>query len=208
MSDLLTLENISGGYRHHRVLNALNLTISTGEVVAVVGENGVGKTTLLKAIMGLVRIDEGDKRFTNKSILRLTPDAIARQGIAYVPQTQSVFGELTIAEHFKLLGVRNIETYLSAFPDLLPKQRQQAKKLSGGQRQQLAIAFALAKKPKLLLLDEPTANIQPSIIGSMIAVLQHQHQENQLTLLFTEQNLAVVNKLAKRVVKMQKGQLS
>lgn len=207
MPDLLSLKNVALGYDAPNILTDVNLSVAAGEIVALVGQNGVGKSSLLHSIMGLLEKTAGTIQFDQQSIRGKKAYEIARLGISLVKQEHAVFADLQVAEHFTLLNSCELAANLRYFPDLLPKAKQQAKKLSGGQRQQLAIALALAKQPKLLLLDEPSANIQPSVVESMVDTLLHINQESGVAILIAEQNLSVISRLAATAYQIKAGRV-
>lgn len=207
MPDLLSLKHLSLGYDAPNILVDVNMTVAAGEVVALVGQNGVGKSSLLHSIMGLMPQTQGEVIFNQMTISGKKAYEIARLGISLVKQDHAVFADLTVAEHFALVNQRDLTANLRHFPDLLPKGKQLAKKLSGGQRQQLAIALALANEPKLLLLDEPSANIQPSVVESMVETLQQINRELGVAILIAEQNLSVISRLAASAYQIKAGRV-
>jgi urea transport system ATP-binding protein len=174
MSALLEISTIETDIGGSRILRGVSLEVNAGEVVALMGRNGVGKTTTLKSVTGLLPIRAGSITFDGQRIDRLAPDARARAGIGYVPQGRDIFPHLTIEENLRVGLVvhqrgrasdqQGLEKVFSLFPVLKEMRSRKGGVLSGGQQQQLAIARALLTKPKLLILDEPTEGIQPSII--------------------------------------------
>jgi urea transport system ATP-binding protein len=174
MSALLQLSAVEADIGGSRILRGVNLEVNAGEVVALMGRNGVGKTTTLKSITGLLSIRGGSITFEGQRIDQLAPDVRARAGIGYVPQGRDIFPHLTIEENLRVGLVvhqrgrasdqEGLEKVFSLFPVLKEMLSRKGGVLSGGQQQQLAIARALLTKPKLLILDEPTEGIQPSII--------------------------------------------
>lgn len=204
---MLNIANLALGYDAPNILTGVNLSVKAGEIVALVGQNGVGKSSLLYAIMGLMPHVSGAATFHQIDLTRKKPYEIARLGISLVRQENAVFADLTVREHFQLVNQLSLDENLRYFPDLLPKYKQRAKRLSGGQKQQLAIALALSNHPKLLLLDEPSANIQPSIVESMIETLKQVNQESGLTIILTEQNLSVIGRLSQTAYLIKAGQL-
>lgn len=207
MSTLLSLQELSIGYDAPNILTHVELSVAEGERIALVGQNGVGKSTLLRAIMGLVPEVKGQVQFAGQSLNAQNPYEIARLGIGFVPQENAVFADLTIIEHFALVNRLSLDENLKHFPDLLVKGKQQAKKLSGGQRQQLAVALALANQPKLLLLDEPSANIQPSVVESMVDTLIAINEADGVAMIVAEQNLSVISRLADKAYLVKAGNL-
>lgn len=207
MPELLSIKNFSLGYDAANILTQVNLCLNQGEIIALVGQNGVGKTALLHAIMGFLPYTAGQVYFKGNEISRKRPDQIARLGLGLVKQEKAVFTELSVAEHFTLVNRLSLAENLRYFPDLIPKAKQLAKQLSGGQRQQLAVALALANQPKLLLLDEPSANVQPSVVESMIETLDNIRRQTRLTMIIAEQNLSVIQHLADKAYLIKAGEL-
>ncbi len=182
-------------YGESRILTHLTLAAGEGQVVCIMGRNGVGKTTLLKTVMGLLTPRQGTIVFKDRNITHLPPDARARLGIGYAPQGREIFPSLTVWENL-VLGARtkrptkdSLDYVLSLFPALSQMLGKRGGDLSGGQQQQLAIARALISDPKLLLLDEPTEGIQPSIVQEIAAVLQRIKEEGKRSILLVEQYL-------------------
>ena len=171
---MLTLSNLTVSYDGSRILRGVNLTVKPGQVVCLMGRNGVGKTTTLKSIVGLVKPDAGHVKLDDTELAGLKPDARARAGLGYVPQGRDIFPHLTVEENLdigmcaqgKTSGKKEkFERIFNLFPILKDFLSRKGGMLSGGQQQQLAIARALLSRPPLLLLDEPTEGIQPSIVG-------------------------------------------
>lgn len=204
---LLQLRDVAVGYDAPNIVQQVNLSVQHGDIVALVGQNGVGKSTLLHAILRLVPQIRGTITFAGQDLSGKKPYEIAQLGIGFVKQENAVFADLSVREHFHLINRLPLSENLRYFPDLLPKAKQRAAKLSGGQRQQLAIALALANQPALLLLDEPSANIQPSVVESMITTLKAINAAAGVAIIIAEQNLSVIHHLAQRAYLMQAGQL-
>jgi branched-chain amino acid transport system ATP-binding protein/urea transport system ATP-binding protein len=212
---VLTVAGLSAGYQAGSdVLQGLSFTLAEGETVALMGRNGMGKTTLLRAIMGHLRIGAGRIGFRGHEIAGGRPFEISNLGIAYVPQGREVFGSFTVEENL-LLGVlgkpgleaRVPERLFAWFPILAERRSQKAGTLSGGEQQQLAIARALIGQPRLLLLDEPSEGIQPSIVQSLGITLREIAAAERLTMLLVEQNLDLVLRLAGRCLFIENGRL-
>lgn len=208
---MLAINGVEVFYGESRILTRLSLAVDEGQVVCVMGRNGVGKTTLLKTIMGLVAPRQGTVAFDGHDITRLTPYARARLGIGYVPQGRDIFPLLSVQENL-VLGARkkrpskaSVDYVLSLFPALTRMLGKRGGDLSGGQQQQLAIARALISDPKLLLLDEPTEGIQPSIVQEIAAVLQRIKQERKRSILLVEQYLEFARSICDHFYVMEKG---
>ena len=193
------------------VLHGLSLTVGRAEAVAVMGRNGVGKSTLLRSIVGLVKPSAGSVEVDGHAIAGAPPHRIARLGIGYVPQGRGIFPKLTVKENL-ILGTRAVgkegridEQVFAYFPILQERLRQIGGTLSGGEQQMLAIARALCGQPKVLLLDEPSEGIQPSIVKLLVALLPRIRSEAGLTVVIVEQNLDLAQHTADRFVFMDKG---
>tara|TARA_R110000868_G_scaffold48854_3_gene158082 strand:- start:2284 stop:2997 length:714 start_codon:yes stop_codon:yes gene_type:complete len=217
MSALLEIAGLSSAYGQSRVLWDVDLTLERGQVMALIGRNGVGKTTLLHTIMGTRPVTGGTLHFDGRDMTAMPAHGRARAGIGFVPQGRHVFPQLTVME--------NLETGLSALAgrgkrgaqvpqhifDLFPKlwdiRGRAAGFLSGGEQQQLAIGRALAGEPSLLLLDEPTEGIQPNVVQQIEAALVHVRDELGMTVLVVEQYLDFVWRFADRYCAMQNGRI-
>jgi urea transport system ATP-binding protein len=208
---MLAVNAIDVFYGESQMLTRLSLLVGDGQVVCVMGRNGVGKSTLLKTIMGLLVPRRGAILFEGRDITHLTPDARARLGIAYVPQGREIFPSLTVGENL-VLGARrrrprseSLEYVLALFPVLSAMLGKRGGDLSGGQQQQLALARALISDPKLLVLDEPTEGIQPSIVEEIATVLQRIKGEGTRSILLVEQYLEFARAICDRFYVMEKG---
>ncbi|OLB95689.1 MAG: urea ABC transporter ATP-binding subunit UrtE [Candidatus Rokubacteria bacterium 13_1_40CM_68_15] len=208
---MLGVDGIDVYYGESRVLPHVSVTVGRGEVVCVMGRNGVGKTTLLKTIVGLLTPRRGRITWEDRDITRRPPYERARLGIGYVPQGREIFPGLTVRENL-MLGARrkspsreSIDYVFSLFPALAVMLNKRGGDLSGGQQQQLAIARALMADPSLLLLDEPTEGIQPSIVEEIAAVLARIKQEGRRSILIVEQYLEFAREICDRFYVMDKG---
>jgi urea transport system ATP-binding protein len=203
VSAILTLREVTVGYGDGTVLADVNLAVESGQALCLLGRNGVGKTTLVKTVIGLLRPRRGQVLFEDQDITRLPPNARARLGIGYVPQGRLVFPQLTVQDNLRVgqEALRNGQTsgldeVLELFPVLAEMRDRLAGALSGGQQQQLAIGRALIGRPKLLLLDEPTEGIQPSIVLEIRRVLRRIRDQTALAMLLAEQFLDFATGLA------------
>ncbi len=211
----LQVKNINQYYGGSHILRDVSLAASPGKVTVVLGRNGVGKTTLLKSLMGLVAIKTGSIEFGGRAIQNDTPYLRARAGIGFVPQGREIFARLTVEENLQMgLAYKSASAPIppelfELFPVLKQMMKRRGGDLSGGQQQQLAIARALAAKPKLLILDEPTEGIQPSIIkdiGRVIRMLADQGLDGQkVAILLVEQYYDFAQELADDYVVMERG---
>jgi urea transport system ATP-binding protein len=211
---MLTIEGLESGYGDSQVLSGITMEVGEGESIALLGRNGMGKTTLLRTIMGLLPARAGSIHFAGRRIDGLRPEAVARAGIAFVPQGREIFAELTVEENLLLgamgrggLGAAVPEDIYGRFPILRERRRQGGGTLSGGQQQQLAIGRALAGLPKLLLLDEPSEGLQPSIVAEVAAALRREVSDQGLTLITVEQNVELALRVAERCLFIENGAL-
>ena len=191
---LLEASGIVAGYGQTEILHGVSITVDQGEVVTIIGPNGCGKSTLMKAIVGLVRVRTGSVTFQGADISSRPPEQIVRAGLCYVPQTNNVFPSLTIRENLEMGAFLRddgydgrIEKMYELFPDLTAHPGRKAGSLSGGQRQMLAIARALMLDPVLLLLDEPSAGLSPAMMNIVFDRIRHINQTG-VALLLVEQN--------------------
>jgi urea transport system ATP-binding protein len=192
---MLTLSNINVSYDGSRILRGVNLTVPEKSLVCLMGRNGVGKTTTLKSIVGLVKPESGSVKLSGTELVGLAPDARAREGIGFVPQGRDIFPHLTVWENLKISLVVHgtkadqVDRVLELFPILKEFLPRKGGVLSGGQQQQLAIARALLTDPKILILDEPTEGIQPNIIDLIGDTLVKIKKEGKISMLLVEQYL-------------------
>jgi branched-chain amino acid transport system ATP-binding protein/urea transport system ATP-binding protein len=211
---MLQIAGLESGYGGSRVLRGIAFGVAQGESVALLGRNGMGKTTLLRSIMGLLPARAGEIRFAGARIDGRRPEQVAKAGIAFVPQGREIFAELTVEENLLLgamgrrgLGAAVPEAIYGRFPILKERRNQRGGTLSGGQQQQLAIGRALAGRPRLLLLDEPSEGLQPSIVLEVAAALRREIEEQDLTLITVEQNVDLALRVADRCLFLENGAL-
>ena len=208
---LLNVESLRVCYGESEVIGNLTLAAEQNEIVALMGLNGMGKTSLMKALIGLLPTRAGSIRVGGHDVTGSAPHERVRQGLAYVPQGRMVFPTLTVEENVQTglaRGERRIPEHIyKFFPVLREMRRRRAGNLSGGQQQQLAIARALASRPRVLLLDEPTEGIQPSIIKDLASQLKQIRDEAGLTIVVSEQVLSFALSVADRVLVMVRGAL-
>ncbi|MCF8067487.1 MAG: ABC transporter ATP-binding protein [Desulfobacterales bacterium] len=206
------VSNLCAGYGHVQVLNQVALSMDKKEILVILGRNGMGKTTLMRTIMGSCNITAGRVCIDDQELTRLQSFEIARAGIAYVPQGRRIFPKLTVKENL-IVGTRSRvdgkteipEEVWSYFPILHDRQGQLGGTLSGGQQQQLAIARALCGNPRILLLDEPSEGIQPNLVQLLGRILLQIVKETDLAVLLVEQNLDLILQTASRYLVMEKG---
>ncbi|MGU3418369.1 urea ABC transporter ATP-binding subunit UrtE [Methylobacterium sp. D54C] len=206
----LAVEDLHAAYGQSEVLHGLTFSVAPGEIVAVMGRNGMGKTTLMKTLMGLVPVRAGSIQVEGADVAGLKSHARVAKGLAYVPQGRMIFSTMTVQENIEtgltVTGARKVPQDLyDMFPVLLEMKGRRGGNLSGGQQQQLAIARALASRPKVLLLDEPTEGIQPSIIREMGRTLKAIRDARGLSIVVSEQVLSFALDVADRVIVLENG---
>ncbi len=209
---MLKIDTLHQAYGGSHILRGLSFEVKTGEVTTLLGRNGVGKTTLLKSLMGLVKTKEGSITFDGKDITHLPPHERVKAGIGYVPQGREIFPRLTVEENLlmglatKPGGTKIPERIFEMFPVLKQMLHRRGGDLSGGQQQQLAIGRALAAGPKLLILDEPTEGIQPSIIKDIERAIRLLAQSGEMAILLVEQYYDFAESLADQYLLMERGE--
>ncbi len=209
---MLAVSDLHVAYGESEVLHGLDFEVAPNEIVAIMGRNGMGKTTLMKSLIGLVPSAKGAIRIGESEITPLKSHQRVAEGVAYVPQGRMIFSTMTVEENVEtgltVTGERSVPPDIyELFPVLLEMKSRRGGNLSGGQQQQLAIARALASKPKVLLLDEPTEGIQPSIIREMARTLRKIRDDRGLSIVVSEQVLSFALDVADRVLVLENGRI-
>lgn len=209
---MLELRGINAGYGRAQILRDVSFQVGTGEIVCLLGRNGAGKTTTMKTIMGLVRPMAGQVLLDGADMSALPAHQVPRRGVGYVPQGRRLFGELTVAQNLEIglrargQGTQTREEVLQLFPRLRERLTQRAETLSGGEQQMLATARALSLKPRVMLLDEPTEGLQPSMIALIRDVIVKMRAQG-VAVLLVEQRVDAVLSVADHVVFLENGQI-
>jgi urea transport system ATP-binding protein len=214
---LLKVENISSGYGSTTIVKNFSFDVVRGEILSVTGSNGMGKTTLMKTIMGLIDSRNGKIFYKTEDVTNLSPDYRSKLGIGYVPQGREIFSSLTVEQNIMLpiytrknisLEIKNkLEEIYSLFPILKEKRSANGSSLSGGQQQQLAIARALIFDPEIIILDEPAEGIQPSIVSFIGNTLLELAEKSKKTFIVVEQNISLISQLNSDCIVVEKGVL-
>ena len=215
---LIKIENISSGYGSTVIVNNFSFEIEQGQILSITGSNGMGKTTLMKTIMGLIDAKEGKITFKDEDITNSSPDHRSKSGIGYVPQGREIFSSLTVEQNIMLpIYTRKklpfspqdkLEEIYSLFPILKEKRNDNGSSLSGGQQQQLAIARALIFDPEIIILDEPAEGIQPSIVKFIGNTLLDLSKNSKKTFIVVEQNISLISQLNSDCILVEKGVLT
>jgi ABC-type branched-chain amino acid transport systems, ATPase component len=212
---LLEVSGLRAGYGGTSILQDVDFSVPTGEIVAIIGRNGVGKTTLLKSLIGLLPATAGTVRYQGADVTTLEANRRAQLGMGYIPQGRGIFPRLTVAENLlmgELINTRQVKKLHDLveryFPILAQRKSQKAGTMSGGEQQQLSIARALVGNPDLILLDEPSEGIQPSIVQDIAKNMKKLNAEIGLTILFVEQNIDMIMSMAQRCYVMDKGKIT
>ena len=211
---LLEVQGLRAGYGGTQILQGIDFSVNRGEIVAIIGRNGVGKTTLMKCLIGLLATKEGQILYDQEDMQRQPAHVRARRGIGYIPQGRQIFPGLTVAENLFMGELINegepkkLESLVqSYFPILSQRRNQKAGTMSGGEQSQLAIGRALVGNPSLVLLDEPSEGIQPSIVREIAQNMKKLNADIGLTVLFVEQNVDMIMQMAQRCYVMDKGRI-
>jgi len=210
---MLDIKDLDAYYGGSRVIEGLSLSIETGSITALIGRNGMGKSTTLKSVMGLVKVPVGEISLDGRNIIKVPTYDRVKLGIGYVPQGRDIFPQMTVLENLMLpLGAQGkkqvIPDYIFGLFPILPQfAKRRGGDLSGGQQQQLAIARALVSEPKILILDEPTEGIQPSIIKDIGAAIKKINTEKGITVFLVEQYLDFVLEFSDSLNIMEKGKI-
>ena len=212
---MLSAEGIRASYGRIPILHGVDLQVAEGEFVGILGHNGMGKTTLLKTLIGLVKTTDGTITFEGETITREPPHRRNRRGIGYVPQGREIFPNVSVRDNLRLgFAVQKVDEQevldevLEEFPRLKPLLNRAGRVLSGGEQQILALARCLCGRPRLILLDEPTEGIQPSIVEEIVEILKTLQARRKLTVVLVEQNLDFIAELSQRVLIIQRGQFT
>ena len=212
---MLQINELETGYGQKQVLFGLSIEVRPGEIVALIGSNGAGKSTVLKAVCSLIPVWKGEVRFEGVRLNGSTPANNVSRGVTFCPQGNRVFSSLTVLENLEVGGFRlpkrelrnRIEEMFSMFPILKERKRQQSGRLSGGEQQMLALARALVPKPKLLLLDEPSLGLSPNLVSTVLEKLRQVNQEIGVTVVIVEQKVREVLGIAHRAYGMRLGKI-
>lgn len=212
---ILDVTELWAGYGATPILQGVTMSVSRGEIVGVIGRNGVGKSTLMRCLIGLLQTWRGTISFMGQDVTKLEADARAKAGFGYIPQGRDVFPQMTVEENLQVGeliggpgGKKLPELVYEYFPRLKERRRQAAGTMSGGEQQQLAIGRALIGNPSLMILDEPSEGIQPSIVQHICEALRSFRNELGTTIIFVEQNLDTILAIAERCYIMEKGKIA
>jgi len=210
MPELLTIDNLSAGYGEAIVLKNISFKIAEGEALALLGRNGMGKTTLVNTIVGVTRRRGGNIGLDGRDITHLRPDQRAHAGIGWVPQERNIFKSLTVEENMTAIarpGPWTLEKVYSVFPRLQERRRNLGNQLSGGEQQMLAVARALILNPRIMLLDEPFEGLAPIIIEELLAVLSRIIRDEKLSVILVEQNAHKILGVTHRAIILERGSI-
>jgi branched-chain amino acid transport system ATP-binding protein len=210
MAELLALDKVSAGYGDSIVLDDVSFAMNEGDSLALLGRNGVGKTTLLTTLMGLTRLHHGTVRWAGKDIAQVPTHARARAGLGWVPQERYMFPSLTVEEHLTVVarpGPWNLAKVYAIFPRLLERRANLGNQLSGGEQQMLAIGRALMTNPRILLLDEPMEGLAPLIVQDLVRVIRRLVEAEGLSVIVVEQHARLALSLTARAIVLDRGRI-
>jgi branched-chain amino acid transport system ATP-binding protein len=208
MAEILSLDRVSAGYGEALLVRGVSLALEEGRSLAVLGRNGVGKTTLLDTIIGVTRHRGGTIRLAGRDITRLTPEARAAAGVGWVPQERNIFRSLTVEENLTAVqrpGPWDVPAVYRLFPRIAERRRNLGSQLSGGEQQMLAIARALVLNPKLVLLDEPTEGLAPILVTELMATIARLTREEGLSAIIVEQHARKLLTVTDEAIIMERG---
>lgn len=209
---MLKTEHVISGYNKVMIVNDVTVEIKKGEIVCIIGRNGVGKSTFMKTLIGLNRCEQGRIMFGGEDITKMKPHDRAKKGIGYVPQGHGIFPNLTVEENLKMGSMintqgkqLNFEIVYNYFPRLAERKNQKAGTMSGGEQAMLSIGRVLVGSPEILLLDEPSEGVQPNIVMQMGEIIEKVCRELGLTALLVEQHMGLIQQISQRGYAMDKG---
>lgn len=212
--NILLMDEVDTSYGQASILNEVSLSVADEEIVGIIGRNGVGKTTLIKTVIGILSTEAGNVYYQGENINSLTANERAQEGIGYIPQGRDVFPDLTVEQNIQMgLSINEhksedlVDEVYEYFPRLEERRKQKAGTMSGGEQQMLAIGRALAGNPDLLLLDEPSEGIQPSIVQQITRDIKQINEELGIAILFVEQNLQMIQSLSDRSYVIDNGRI-
>ena len=210
MAEILALDSLTAGYGESVVVDEVTASIAEGEAVALLGRNGMGKTTLLNTIMGFTRLHRGSVRFRGADVSRVASHVRARDGIGWVPQERLMWKSLTVNEHLTCVarpGIWNVRKVESLFPRLAERRSHLGSQLSGGEQQMLAIARALVLNPRVMLLDEPMEGLAPIVVQELAQVLRGLCGDGSLAMILVEQHAELALSITGRALVMERGRI-
>ncbi len=209
---ILEVKNVTSGYDRVMIVNNVSISIDKGEIVSIIGRNGVGKSTLMKTLIGLLKTSSGEIDFDGANITKMKAHNRAKSGIGYVPQGHGIFPNLTVEENLKMGTMinsdgtqKNFEMVYDYFPRLAERKKQMAGSMSGGEQAMLSIGRVLTGNPKILLLDEPSEGVQPNIVSQMGEIVYKISSELGLTVLMVEQHMGLIQQITERAYVLDKG---
>ena len=212
MTEVLSLRNVTAGYGPITVLNDLSLSLRAGEIVAVLGANGCGKSTVLKTAMGLTRVSGGTLSLGGTAITGMPAHERAAHGLGYVPQTRNVFGDMSVIDNLRMGAylrprafAAEVEKVFSLFPRIRERRNEKAGNLSGGERRMLSIGLTLLLEPRILLLDEPSSDLAPSTVDLVFQSIADIHRQLSIPILLVEQNVNKALEISDRVCVLVRG---